>query len=74
MLCDALAPHVALVIVVGRNRKDHCKPDFVGEVSPFFPLYIDEGSFCSMSNHDRGTVAVTRQARGATNPHVSICR
>jgi hypothetical protein len=46
VLYDALALHVALVIVVDPNRKDHRKPDFVGEVSPFFPLCIDEGSFC----------------------------
>ena len=70
MRYDALAPHVTLVIVVDPNRKDHRKPDFVGEVSPFFPLCIDEGSFCSMPNHQRGTVAVTRQASGATNPQV----
>jgi hypothetical protein len=65
-----LALHVALVIVVDPNRKDHRKPDFVGEVSPFFPLCIYEGSFCSMPNHERGTVAVTRQALGAANPQV----
>ncbi len=70
MLYDALARHVTLVIVVDPNRKDHRKPNFVGEVSPFFPLCIDEGSFCSMPNHERGTVAVTRQAPGATNPQV----
>ena len=67
MLYDALALHVALVIVVDHNRKDHRKSDFVGEVSPFFPLCIDEGSFCSMPNHKRGTVAVTRQAPRATD-------
>jgi hypothetical protein len=67
VLYDALAPHVTLVIVVDPNRKDHRKPDFVGEVSPFFLLCIDEGSFCSMPNHERGTVAVTRQAPRATD-------
>ena len=70
MLYDALALHVALVIVVDPNCKDHRKPDFVGEVSLFFPLCIDEGSFCSMPNCERGTVAVTRQALGAANPQV----
>jgi hypothetical protein len=70
VLYDALALHVALVIVVDHNRKDRRKPDFVGEVSPFFPLCIDEGSFCSMPNHECGTVALTRQAPGATNPQV----
>ena len=68
MLYDALALHVALVIVVNPNRKDHRKPDFVGEVSPFFPLCIDEESFCSMPNHERGTVAVTRQAPRGDKP------
>ena len=67
MLYDALAPHVTLVIVVDSNRKDHRKPDFVGEVSPFLPLCIDEGSFCSMPNHERGTVGVIRQAPRATD-------
>ena len=67
MLYDALAPDVTLIIVVDPNRKDHRKPDFVGEVSPFFPLCIDEGSFCSMHNHERGTVAVVRQAPRATD-------
>ncbi len=67
MVYDAFAPHVTLVIVVDPNRKDHRKPDFVGEVSPFFPLCIDEGSFCSIPNHERGTVAVTRQAPRATD-------
>ncbi len=66
MLYDALAPHVTLVIVVDPNRKHHRKPDFVGEVSSFFPLCIDEGTFCSMPNHEGGTVAVTRQAPRAT--------
>ena len=70
MVYDTLVPHLALVIVVDPNRKDHRKPDFVGEVSPFFPLCIDEGSFCSMPNHEGGTVAVTRQAPGATNAQV----
>jgi hypothetical protein len=58
VLYDALALHVALVIVVDHNRKDRRKPDFVGEVSPFFPLCIDEGSFCSMPNRERGTATV----------------
>ena len=70
MLYDVLALDIALVIVVDPNRKDHRKPDFVGEVSLFFPLCIDEGSFCSMPNHERGTVAVTRQAPKATNGQV----
>ncbi len=70
VLYDALPPHVTLVLVVDPNRKDYRKPDFVGEVSPFFPLCIDEGSFCSMPNDERGTVAVTRQAPGATNAQV----
>jgi hypothetical protein len=67
VLYDALAQHVALVIVVDPNRKDHRKPDFVGEVSPFSPLCIDEGSFCSMPNYESGTVAVTRQAPRKTD-------
>jgi hypothetical protein len=67
VLYDAFAPHLTLVIVVDPNHKDHRKPDFVGEVCPFFLLCIDEGSFCSMSNHERGTVAVTRQAPRATD-------
>jgi hypothetical protein len=62
VIYDALAPHITLVIVVDPNRKDHRKLDFVGEVCPFFPLCIDEGSFCSMPNHERGTVTATRQA------------
>jgi hypothetical protein len=70
VLYDALAPHVTLVIVVNPNRKDHRKPDFVGEVSPISPLCIDEGSFCSMPNHERGTVAVTREAPRATDGQV----
>ena len=70
MLYDALLPHVALVVVVDPDRKDRRKPDFVGEVSRFFPLCINEGSFCSMPNHERGTVAVTRQALGTANPQV----
>ena len=49
------------------SRKDHRKSDFVGEVSPFFALCIDEGSFCSMPNHERRIVAVTRQAPTATD-------
>src|ERR1700685_1013494 len=49
------------------NRKDHRKPNFVGEVSPFSPLCIDEGSFCSMLNHERGTTAVTCEAPRAKN-------
>ena len=64
---DALAPHVTRVLVVDPNRKIHRKPDFVGEVSLFFLLCIDEGSFCSMPNHERGTVAVTRQAPRAAD-------
>jgi hypothetical protein len=67
VLYDALPPHVALVIVVDLNGKDYRKPNFVSEVSPFFLLCIDEGSFCSMPNHERGTVAVTRQAPRATD-------
>ena len=67
MVYDALAPHITLVLVVDPNRKIHRKPDFVGEVSLFFLLCIDEGSFCSMPNHERGTVAVTRQAPRAAN-------
>jgi hypothetical protein len=70
VLYDGLAPHVALVIVVDPNRKDHRKANFVGEVFRFSPLCIDEGSFCSMPNRERGTVAVTRQAARATNPQV----
>jgi hypothetical protein len=58
VLYDALPPHVAMVIVVDPNRKDHGKPNFVGEISPFFPLCIDEGSFCSMPNRERGTATV----------------
>jgi hypothetical protein len=67
---DALAPHVALIIVVDPNRKDHRKLDFVGEVSPFSPLCIDEGSFCSMPNQERGTATVTCEAPRATNGQV----
>ena len=67
VLYDALAPHVTLVIVVESNREDQRKSDFVGEVSPFFPLCIDEGSSCSMPNHERGTVAITRQAPRTTD-------
>ncbi len=67
MLYDALALHVPLVIVVNPIRKDHRKPDFVGEVSPFFPLCIDEGSFCAMPNHERGTTTVTCEAPRAAN-------
>ena len=67
MLYDALPAHVALVIVVDPNRKDHRKTNFVDEVSPFFPLCIDEGSFCAMPNHERGTTTVTCEAPRATN-------
>jgi hypothetical protein len=67
VLYDALPAHVALVIVVDPNRKDHRKTNFVDEVSPFFPLCIDEGSFCAMPNHERGTTTVTCEAPRATN-------
>ena len=67
MLYDALPAHVALVIVVDPNRKDHRKTNFVDKVSPFFPLCIDEGSFCAMPNHERGTTTVTCEAPRATN-------
>ena len=70
MLYDALAPHVTLVIVVDPSGKDHRKPIFVGEVSPFSPLCIGEGSFCSMLNHDRGTTTVICEAPRATNGQV----
>ena len=52
------------------NRKDHRKPNFVGEVSPFFPLCIDEGSFCSMLNHERGTDTITCEALRETHGQV----
>ena len=66
---DALAPHVALIIVVDPNCKDYRRPNLVGEVFPFFPLCIDDGSFCSMPNRERGTTAVTCEAsRAMTNP------
>ena len=70
MLYDALPPHVTLVIVVDPNGKDYRKPNFAGEVSPFFLLCIDEGSFCSMLNHERGTATVTCEALRATNGQV----
>jgi hypothetical protein len=70
VLYDALAPHVALVMVVDPNRKDPRKPNFIGEVFPFFPLCIDEGSFSSMPNRERGAVAVNRQASRTANGRV----
>jgi hypothetical protein len=44
VLYDGVAPHVALIIAVGPERKDYRKPNFIGEVFPFFPLCISEGS------------------------------
>ena len=58
MLYDAVASHIALVTVVDPNCKDYRKPNFVGEVFPFFPLCIDEGGSCSMPNRERGSIAV----------------
>ena len=52
------------------NRKDHRKPNFVGECFPVFPLCIDEGSFCSMLNHERGTDTITCEALRETHGQV----
>jgi hypothetical protein len=34
--------------------RDAPKSNFVGAFFPFFPLCIDEGSFCSMPNQEPG--------------------
>jgi hypothetical protein len=36
------------------TAKDPPKTNFVGAFCPFFPLCIDEGSFCSMPNQELG--------------------
>jgi hypothetical protein len=44
------------------TAKSMPKSNFVGAFLPFFPLCIDEGSFCSMPNQELGiTEESTRQ-------------
>jgi hypothetical protein len=52
------------------SNKNMRRSNFVGEVFSFFPLCMDEGSFCSMLNHEHWTAAVTCDAPRATNGQV----
>jgi hypothetical protein len=54
----------------GESENNMRRSNFVGEVFSFFPLCIDEGSFCSMLNHEHWTAAVTCDAPRATNGQI----